>query len=365
MNNSTTPKDGERDKIIDEVKTLIVNNTRSSWHNAEITATTIYKYFEDKLSASPQQDSIEGVKGKEEIYKNALEEIANHEGSVCMRCEGNGKLWADGQAHLPSYGGALINCGECGGSGRLFEDIQSIAGEALDSAARLQCPPVSVPLKSKEDAIEKYSFQVPYDGSNKFYNEEKAKHFGNGWDAAMEQYRNLPAVDSPVQDFQKRVNAWMMECFSMEICRDTVERNHRFLEEALELVQSLGCTQSEAHQLVDYVFGREVGEPTQEVGGVIVTLAALCLANDFDMMQCGETELARIWTKIDKIREKQAAKPKHSPLPQSFASPGQGSVEGKIIQFTEQELHDHDVEIIGKAMRELNPPKSDFNLQNI
>lgn len=122
------------------------------------------------------------------------------------------------------------------------------------------------------------------------------------------------------KSFQNRVNNWMMECFSMQICRDTVERNHRFLEEALELVQSLGCTQSEAMQLVDYVFSREVGEPTQEVGGVVVTLAALCLANDFDMMQCGETELARIWTKIDKIREKQASKPKHSPLPQNSDS---------------------------------------------
>ena len=66
-----------------------------------------------------------------------------------------------------------------------------------------------------------------------------------------------------------------MACFTEEICRDRVQRNHRFLEEALELVQSLGCTASEAHQLVDYVFGRPVGEPTQELGGAIITLHAL------------------------------------------------------------------------------------------
>ncbi len=115
--------------------------------------------------------------------------------------------------------------------------------------------------------------------------------------------------------FQRRVQDWMMECFSMEVCRDHIERNHRFLEEALELVQACGCTASEAHQLVDYVYGRPVGEPTQEIGGVMVTLAALCLANDYDMHEAGETELARVWTKIDQIRAKQAAKPKHSPLP--------------------------------------------------
>lgn len=83
--------------------------------------------------------------------------------------------------------------------------------------------------------------------------------------------------------FQDRVQPWMIACFGTEIAGDTVERNHRFLEEALELVQACGCTQSEAHQLVDYVFGRPVGEKPQEVGGVMVTLAALCLAQSLDM----------------------------------------------------------------------------------
>jgi len=123
------------------------------------------------------------------------------------------------------------------------------------------------------------------------------------------------SADAPT--FQRRAQDWMMATFSMEVCRDTIERNHRFLEEALELVQALGCTASEAHQLVDYVYGRDQGEVNQEIGGVMVTLAALCLANDLDMHQGGETELARVWTKIDQIRAKQASKPKHSPLPQT------------------------------------------------
>lgn len=115
--------------------------------------------------------------------------------------------------------------------------------------------------------------------------------------------------------FQSRVQPWMLACFGEMISGDREERNHRFLEEALELVQSTGCTESEAHQLVDYVYGRAIGEPNQEVGGVMVTLAALCLANALDMHEAGETELARIWTKVEQIRAKQAAKPKHSPLP--------------------------------------------------
>jgi NTP pyrophosphatase (non-canonical NTP hydrolase) len=116
--------------------------------------------------------------------------------------------------------------------------------------------------------------------------------------------------------FQEGVRLWMAACFGSEISADRAERNHRFIEEALELVQACGCTKSEAHQLVDYVYGRDQGDINQEVGGVMVTLAALCLANGFDMHRAGETELERVWTKIDAIRAKQAAKPKHSPLPE-------------------------------------------------
>jgi len=121
--------------------------------------------------------------------------------------------------------------------------------------------------------------------------------------------------------FQDRVQPWLQECFGPEISGDAQERNHRFLEESLELVQACGATASEAHQLVDYVYGRPVGEKSQEVGGVMVTLAALCLAQHLDMHASGETELARIWTKVEQIRAKQAAKPKHSPLPCAIDTP--------------------------------------------
>jgi hypothetical protein len=118
-----------------------------------------------------------------------------------------------------------------------------------------------------------------------------------------------------MKKFQERVNDWMQRCFGYGISYDGTERNHRFLEEALELAQSLNCTKSEAHQLVDYVFDKPKGEPYQECGGVMVTLAALATAWMLEMDECGEIELKRIWTKIDEIREKQAKKPKHSPLP--------------------------------------------------
>lgn len=102
---------------------------------------------------------------------------------------------------------------------------------------------------------------------------------------------------------------WLDACFDAETVSGTVPRNRAFLEEALELVQARGMRREEAHALVDYAFDRPAGDPFQEVGGVLLTLAPLCTAAGIDMSAAGEAELARVWTKIDKIRAKQAAKP--------------------------------------------------------
>ena len=152
--------------------------------------------------------------------------------------------------------------------------------------------------------------------------------------AWSEHYPSAALSDRAAESFQSRVHPWLMACFGEMIAGDREERNHRFLEEALELVQACGCNASEAHQLVDYVYGRPIGEPAQEVGGVMVTLAALCLANDLDMHGAAETELARIWTKVEAIRAKQAAKPKHSPLPMvsDRAAEREGAwIEGELV----------------------------------
>ncbi len=124
-----------------------------------------------------------------------------------------------------------------------------------------------------------------------------------------------------IDEFQAKVAEWLKACFGEDVAHDKVERIHRFMEEALELFQSLGGTKSEALQLVDYVFSRPWGEPTQEVGGVATTLMALCFAHGFDAQQCAETELSRIWEKIEKIRAKQKAKPKFSVLPVAVEPP--------------------------------------------
>jgi hypothetical protein len=127
----------------------------------------------------------------------------------------------------------------------------------------------------------------------------------------------VAAHSRPYDPFQVRVMEWMAVAFGSYIIKDAIERRDRFGEEALELVQACGATKAEAHALVDYVFGREIGQVEQEVGGVMVTLAALCGAREIDMHQCGDVELDRVWGPdiINKIRTKQRGKPDFGPLP--------------------------------------------------
>lgn len=116
--------------------------------------------------------------------------------------------------------------------------------------------------------------------------------------------------------FQKRVESWLKSCFPIAVWSNRAERTHRFLEEALELAQANGCSREDALALVDYVYNRPVGTSDLEVGGVMVTLAALCSAFEINMDEAGDGELRRNWDRIETIRAKQATKPHGSPLPQ-------------------------------------------------
>ncbi len=117
--------------------------------------------------------------------------------------------------------------------------------------------------------------------------------------------------------FQHRVAEWMHRCFTPEITADRLERGDRLLEETLELLQSGGYPPERILALRDYVYGRPAGDPSQEAGGVMVTLAAYCSAHDLALDEATEIELSRISSPevIDKIREKQAAKPTGPALP--------------------------------------------------
>lgn len=118
--------------------------------------------------------------------------------------------------------------------------------------------------------------------------------------------------------FQVRVRQWVSFVFHRNPEGQSIRtRTFRFLEEALELAQATGCTEEEAHKLVKYTFGRPIGTATQEIGGVMVTLAALCDATGLDLRSSAITELVRVEhpDMMERIRKKQASKLQDSPLP--------------------------------------------------
>ena len=89
---------------------------------------------EDEETIEERKASAALIAAAPEMYE-ALKEIDNNDGESCQRCEGNGRLWADGQAHLPSHQGLTLPCPQCNGKGRTFLDAKEIARASLAKAA--------------------------------------------------------------------------------------------------------------------------------------------------------------------------------------------------------------------------------------
>lgn len=111
---------------------------------------------------------------------------------------------------------------------------------------------------------------------------------------------------SLTHSFQLRAAEWAVKCFGAELGLNVQERNHRFFEEAAELVQACGMTKAEAIAAIDYVFGRPIGDKRQEIGGLMTTLAVLCHVHDIDMFEAAEVDLLEI--SVPEKREAIAAK---------------------------------------------------------
>ncbi len=129
---------------------------------------------------------------------------------------------------------------------------------------------------------------------------------------ALENKAPLPLLSS----FQDTVVAWCQDVFGEPCAKDVHERGLRLLEESLETAQALGITQEDAHRLVDYVYGRPVGELPQEISGVLVTVLSLAAASGHSAEQCLTQEIERITDPA--FREK--ARNKHNTKKQAGVS---------------------------------------------
>jgi hypothetical protein len=103
--------------------------------------------------------------------------------------------------------------------------------------------------------------------------------------------------------FQQRVHDWAVDTMpDQSLTR--IERGRRFLEEAVEFVQALGVTPYDAGLIVATVYQKPVGDLTIEAGSAALTLAEACTTADINVVDVGETELARVSLIREKIRAK-------------------------------------------------------------
>nr|WP_313518511.1 hypothetical protein [Stenotrophomonas pavanii] len=154
----------------------------------------------------------------------------------------------------------------------------------------------------------------------------------------------LAAHQPAGRSFQAGVAEWMGQCFLPSLYSNMTERGDRLLEEVLELLQAHGYDKARVPTLVDYVFGRPVGDPAQEVGGVMVTLAGYCWVAGLDMHAAGDAELARINQPdvMAKIQAKQEAKNAlhfDTPLPGNAAEPAQAVDLGQFREHVARSRH--------------------------
>lgn len=86
---------------------------------------------------------------------------------------------------------------------------------------------------------------------------------------------------------------WAERCFGTEHVNNFPIRALRTLEEAAELAQALGVPKETAALCIDTVYSRSVGDPEQEIGGVLHTMNILCDAMKLEPDELAERELRR------------------------------------------------------------------------
>lgn len=149
------------------------------------------------------------------------------------------------------------------------------------------------------------------DGGETWIETSEPNFIGMSPENYQQVFKVKPRKDMP---YQERVKDWIISTFDEAVIVDIPERCHRFIEEALELVQCLGLSKEDVYRHVTRTYGRPLGDPQQEIGGVMVTLNGLATAAGIDVQLAAETELGNNIKNAASIREKWLNKTAISPL---------------------------------------------------
>jgi hypothetical protein len=91
--------------------------------------------------------------------------------------------------------------------------------------------------------------------------------------------------------------SWAIRAFGKEHVFDTRIRALRVAEEAIELAQASGVAEEQLHRLIGIVYTRPVGDPIQEIGGVLMTTYVLAARLGFDPEEIFLSELLKVLAK--------------------------------------------------------------------
>lgn len=92
---------------------------------------------------------------------------------------------------------------------------------------------------------------------------------------------------------QQLVLEWAVANFG-PVAANPVERAARCVEEAIEVAQSLGLPFDILLKIADRVYKKPVGEISQEIGGLFITMEALAEVVGVNTEACGQREFERV-----------------------------------------------------------------------
>lgn len=112
-----------------------------------------------------------------------------------------------------------------------------------------------------------------------------------------------------MSDLSEETYHWGMATFGPNVMGDKREQVIRFLEEAMELAQSLGLDVEDTLRIAQFVFQRKPGKPRKEIGDVAIMLSYLSRLEGTTIEDAHRQQLSEVIGRSNIIREKRKNKP--------------------------------------------------------
>ena len=110
---------------------------------------------------------------------------------------------------------------------------------------------------------------------------------------------------SDLNGWQRKYHAWATVVYGEKSINNPKERGLRVLEEAVELAQALGVSESSCRDVVDEVFDREhKGNYVDETVDVLICTLVCSASNNINLESLITTKLQKLWEDADAIKKK-------------------------------------------------------------